>query len=174
MASHGCQGLPGQRLGSAKRGHIRPSRLIQRHRWRLLAHSATAFWSTEGSRGLRAACVAPCGSRAGAATGFDVTCPGNPAGRPSRTASPLNPSRHPGTSSAARLPPRPFPKSPQDLASLTVLSHDLSVHGGTDMSGLEFRRSRRGFCGQCASTEPSGLPRKACSSPRSRWLLTGR
>lgn len=25
------------------------------------------------------------------------------------------------------------------------------------MSGLEFRRSRGGFCGQCASTEPSRL-----------------
>src|SRR5215470_684663 len=92
MASHGCQGPPGQRLGSAKRGHLRPGRLIQRHRWRLLAHSAAAFWGTEGSRGLRAERVAPCGSRAGAATGFDVTRPGNPnRARATRTPSPARP-----------------------------------------------------------------------------------
>src|SRR5215472_8911997 len=109
IASHGCQGLPGQRLGGAKRGHIRPSRLIQRHRWRLFAHSATAFWSTEGSRGLRAKRLASCRSRAGA-TGFDVTLPGEsqPAQRQTRTQSPLThagPLKRP----ADRIPPVRIP-----------------------------------------------------------------
>jgi hypothetical protein len=81
-------------------------------RWRLLAHSATAFWSAEGYRGLRAARVAPCGSRAGAASGFDVTCPGNPNRQTDQDSITAKPSCHPGIPSAARLPSAAVPKMP--------------------------------------------------------------
>ena len=78
----------------------------------------------------------------------------------SRTQSPLNPAGILQFLRPLACSPRPFPKCPQDLASLTVLGHDLSVHGGADRSGLEFRRSRRALRTACqhrtvAACDPS-------------------
>jgi hypothetical protein len=81
-------------------------------------------------------------------------------GRPTRTQSPLNPAAILGFLRSLARPPRLFPKCPQDLASLSVLGHDRSVHGGTDRSGVELRRSRRALRTACqhrtvAACDPS-------------------
>ena len=75
VPGHGCQGLSGRFPGSTQRADLRRSGRVQRHRWWILAHSASAFGRTDRSRGVRAERVAACGGRAGADARFAVTRP---------------------------------------------------------------------------------------------------